>query len=72
MNFARSFFLHARDFFSVARGFRARTDVSTHDTITSPQNFFSAKKDFFFRGERWPLSIDLETTQIRLVVFVSG
>ena len=51
-NFARilreDFFLHARDFFSVARGFRAWTDVSTHDTITSPQNFFSAKKDFFF------------------------
>ena len=49
-DFAWSFFLYARDFFSVARGFRAWTDVSTHDTITSPQTFFSAKKDFFFRG----------------------
>ena len=40
VDFAWSFFLHARDFFSVARGFCAWTDVSTHDTITSPQNVF--------------------------------
>ena len=48
VDFAWSFFLHARDFFSVAPGFRAWTDVSTHDTITSPQNVFSAKEDFLF------------------------
>ena len=62
LRFCGSFILHARGFFRVARGFRAWTDVSTHDAILSPQNFFSAKEDIFC-GERWLLSIVLVSTQ---------
>ena len=49
--FHMKFFLACAWFFRVAWGFRAWTDVSTHDAITSSQNFFSAKEDIFSLGK---------------------